>query len=57
LANKNGLGSVINKTADKCKNAILKSFTATKPNFLSSLQNISFTDVASILIADNQQAK
>lgn len=56
LANKAGLGSVINKTTDKFNNAIAKSFTAAKPIFLKSLQNMSFSDVASILITDNQQA-
>jgi len=56
LANKAGLGPVISKTTDKFNSAISKSFTAAKPIFLNSLQNMSFTDVASILITDNQQA-
>ena len=56
LVNKAGLGSVVTKTTEKFNTAIAKSFTAAKPIFLNSLQNMSFTDVATILITDNQQA-
>jgi hypothetical protein len=56
LANKAGLGPVITKTTDKFNVAIAKSFTAAKPIFLDALKNMSFNDVASILITDNQQA-
>lgn len=56
IANKAGLGPVISKTTDKFNTAIAKSFTAAKPIFLNSLQNMSFADVVSILITDNQQA-
>lgn len=56
LANKAGLGPIINKTTDKFNSAIAKSFTAAKPIFLNSLQSMNFKDVVGILITDNQQA-
>ena len=56
LANKFGLGSVVNKTTDKFNSAVSKGFVAAKPIFLNSLQNMSFVDVANILLSSNQQA-
>jgi Protein of unknown function (DUF4197) len=56
LANKAGLGSVINKTTNKFNNAIASSFKASKPIFLNALSSMNITDVANILITDNTQA-
>jgi Protein of unknown function (DUF4197) len=56
LANKAGLGSVITQTTNKFNTAVSKGFTSAKPIFLDALKNMSFKDVASVLITNNQQA-
>lgn len=56
LANKAGLGKVVNQTTDKFNKAVMNGFTAAKPIFLNSLKQMSFKDVVNVLVTDNTQA-
>lgn len=56
IANKAGLGSVINKTTDKFNRAVASGFTAAKPIFLDAIKSMNFKDVVGILITDNDRA-
>lgn len=56
LANKAGLGRVINETTSKFNKAISQSFTSAKPIFLQSLKSMNISDAAKILITDNDRA-
>jgi len=56
LANKAGLGSVVNNVTSKFNGAVAKGFTSAKPIFLDALKNMNFKDVVNILVTDNQQA-
>lgn len=56
LANKAGLGRVVNETTAKFNKAVSQSFTAAKPIFLQSLKSMNISDAAKILITDNDRA-
>lgn len=56
LANKAGLGRVVNETTAKFNRAVSQSFTAAKPIFLNSLKSMNISDAAKILITDNDRA-
>ena len=56
LANKAGLGSVVNQVTDKFNGAVAKGFTSAKPIFLDALKSMSFKDVVNVLVTNNQQA-
>lgn len=52
LANKAGLGSVVNKVTDKFNKAVADGFTAATPIFLDAVKSMNFTDVVNILITE-----
>lgn len=56
LANKAGLGNLINPITTKFNKAVANSFVAAKPIFLDAVKSMNITDVANILITDNTHA-
>ena len=56
LINKVGLGNMIKPTTDKFNKAIANSFTAAKPIFLDAVKSMNISDVANILITNNDHA-
>lgn len=51
-----GMTSLVNQVTSKFTNAMSQAVVAAKPIFLNSVKNMSFRDVANLLITDNTRA-